>query len=194
MRPKSTGVTVAASSTIAFTRADVLAQLRMDDISEDNALIENLTKAVIGDIEGTYDLALLEKTVVETFDGFPMGDDWIRLRIAPLISITSISYIDSTGTTQTWGSSQYSSGTYNGRGFVVSKVNYEYPTGLLVHPNAVTVTYKAGFGTAPESVPKEIHIGALMMIADLHANPTNPVRNLPQLSERFLQRYYSWGK
>lgn len=193
--PNATSVTVTTGPvTRAVTMAEAVQQLRLDDIDEQNSYVELLIDGVIGDIEATYDLALITQTITEKFPRFPSGAGALILRKAPLLAITSISYIDSDGATQTWSSSEYTSGTYNGRGFVVSKVDYEYPTDLVIRPDAVTVVYTAGFGATPDTVPRPIKIGALLMIADLHANPTNPVRNLPQLSERFLQRYYPWGK
>ena len=76
--------------------------LRNEDLRVDDALVRALILSATQNIEAQYGLALLEQTVVQTHNAFPASSDTpMLLRIAPLLSVTSIAYIDAAGATQT---------------------------------------------------------------------------------------------
>jgi uncharacterized phiE125 gp8 family phage protein len=100
-------------------------------------------------ITQTHDLKL---------DGFPCSDDAIRLPKAPLISITSVTYVDTNGDTQTWSNTLYTvdapSGPKAERGRIVPNYGQVFPSTRDVI-NAVTVRFVAGYGAA-SAVPSLI--------------------------------------
>ena len=76
----------------------------------------------------------------------------IQIPRPPLISISSITYIDSDGVEQTLSSSLYRVGTKSSPGRVTPAHGEVWPTTRNV-TEAVTITFLAGFGTTAATVP-----------------------------------------
>lgn len=57
-------------------------------------------------------------------------------------------------------------------------------------PNAITVTYQAGFGAKASTIPETITQAMLLMITDWYDNRADPVRTMPTASERLMQPFY----
>ena len=94
-------------------------------------------------------------------DSFP---DEIRLLWPPIVSITSITYVDTAGVTQTLASSAYVLDSHSEPGWVIPATDTEWPD-TYDTANAVTVNYTAGYGSsAPEVVKLWI---AAMIRADI---------------------------
>lgn len=168
--------------------------LRNEDLRYDDEYLVGLIKAATGIIEKQYGLALLTQTIVQYHQGFPPSSDTpLLLRIAPLLSVTSITYMDSAGATQTWNSAQYTSGHFNNTAFIVPKINYAWPTDVADMPNAVTITYQAGFGTKASSIPAPIRSAALLMIGSMYENREDSPATLPRASEALLLPYYRFS-
>src|SRR4051812_27723432 len=93
--------------------------------------------------------------ITQTWDdkrcGFPCYGEPIELPKAPLISVTSVSYVDANGDTQTWATSNYSvdapAGSEARPGRIVPGYTVSYPT-IRAIENAVTVRFVAGYGAA----------------------------------------------
>src|SRR5690348_12085488 len=83
--------------------------LRVDtDLTADDALITSFLSAAREEAEAYTGASIVTQTWTATFNGFP---DWrrpLRLARGPVRSITSISYVDPSGATQTLSSSVYS--------------------------------------------------------------------------------------
>lgn len=103
---------------------------------------------------------LIDSTYEYRLDEFPDGN--LVLPKPPAISVTSVEYIDSGGTTQAVASSDYRVDT-DSEPARIEPVN-EWPVaGDRV--NAVTITYKAGYGDdSGSSVPEDIKIALRMLI------------------------------
>jgi uncharacterized phiE125 gp8 family phage protein len=101
--------------------------------------------------------ALLTQTWDWKLDAFPCGD-YLELPLAPLISVTSVTYVDSAGVTQTWSTSLYTVDAPVGPkarcGRVVPIYGGIWPATRDV-VNAVTVRFIAGYGDAGD-VPRLI--------------------------------------
>ena len=154
------------SSDLPVFLEDARAQLKLDDLRHDDEYLISLIKGQCSHIEWQYSCALLEKTVLEYHSGFPsLSTLPIRLHVAPASAVSSIQYIDSAGDTQTWSSSEYSVKVLNaGVISIIPKVSYCYPTDLAIRPDAVSITYTAGFGTTPSSIPAGVKLGILARI------------------------------
>ena len=137
-------------------------------------------------------MGLLTQTVAQYHNRFPCTSDApLLLRIAPLISVTSITYVDSAGDTQTWDSDEYTSGGYNGRNFIIPKTGYSWPSDVNTDlPNAVTVTYQAGYGAKPSNIPPVIIDAMLLKITDRYENRADPVRGMQTASDVVMQGFY----
>lgn len=82
-------------------------------------------------------------------DAFPAE---IRLLWPPVVSVTSITYVDSDGATQTLDAANYSVDSHSEPGWVLPAYGLDWPA-TYDTANAVTVNYTAGYGA---SCPKEV--------------------------------------
>ena len=112
--------------------------------------------------EERTDCSLLTTTWEMTFDRFPC-EAHLYLPRWPLQSVDSISYVDGAGATQTIASDQLSVRLDDhGRGRV-ARVGWLAWPGTKVTPDAVTVTFAAGW-TSPELVPAMWSRAMLMLL------------------------------
>ena len=168
--------------------------LRNEDMRFDDDLLAAYIRAACGYVERTYGLALLTQTIKQYHDGFPSGCNTpLLLRIAPMVSITSITYTDTDGATQTWTSSEYTSGRLDLGGFIVPSINYSWPSSVAMLPNAVTVTYQAGFGAKPSTLPAQVTQAILLMVGDMYQKREDSVVSLPRASEHLLLPWMRWA-
>lgn len=105
---------------------------------------------------------LINTTCVDRFD--TLSD--MYLRWSPVQSITSITYVDSTSTTQTLSTSVYELGHIDGIGVVREKYDQDFPT-VRGQEDDVTVTYVAGYGTSASSVPMRIRHAVSLKVRQL---------------------------
>ena len=144
--------------------------LKVDDDADD-ALITSLITAAREWSEGYQGRAYIEQTITAKLDCF---SDIIRLPQAPLISVTSIKYIDSNGTTQTLSSTYYNVHTNAEPGFIELAYNMSWPSVRNVK-HAVEIVYKAGYGTAAASVPTAPKAAMKLIIGHLYAKRENSI-------------------
>lgn len=114
--------------------------------------------------------AFIHTTLDLFLDEFPSGP--IELPRPPLSSVTSVSYVDQNGVTQTWSSSLYVVDSASLLPVIVPAYGERYPT-TRTQRNAVTVRYVAGYGAAGSSVPADIRHAILMLVAQMceHREP-----------------------
>ena len=118
------------------------------------------------------------QTTTETWDlkldAFPTS---IVLPKAPLSSVTSITYVDSNGDSQTLGASTYTvvapSGPECAPGFIEPAYSLYWPVTRSV-PNAVIVRFVAGYGAAAD-VPASIKAAMKFLVGTWYANRENVV-------------------
>ncbi len=179
-------VTTAAAEAV-FNISDAKAWLKMDT-SEDDALISGLVSAATQMAQNYLSQAFVTQTITETFDAW--GDlqtpSQLRLNIHPVISVTSILYVDSDGATQTLAANQYAADLYTKRCVIEPAYNVTWPT-LREQRNAVTVVYQAGYGAA-SAVPEDIKTALKLIVADMYENRTDGIRRLPTASKYILDR------
>lgn len=95
---------------------------------------------------------LITQTVIGYMDEFR----WVReieLRVAPVSSISSISYVDQNGATQTLSTSVYSTDIISTPPRIVLKTNQLWEETEENTPNSVAITFVAGYGSTAASVP-----------------------------------------
>lgn len=113
--------------------------------------------------------ALITRTYVLKLDRFP-PDDYIELPYPPAIAISSIQYIDTAGSTQTWSSGDYSLDVSRTPSVVLLGYSASYPS-TRDDRNAVTVTYTAGYGTAETDVPEAARAAIHLLVKQRYDNP-----------------------
>lgn len=114
------------------------------DFSEDNSKVQEFIDQAIGQVELDAEAALVTQNRIQYLDCFPAQA--IELRIFPLQSITSITYVDFNGTTQTLGASSYQSALNSRPGLILPAYMLYWPI-ARVQLECVAVTFVAGYGT-----------------------------------------------
>lgn len=141
------------------------------EVSDDDTLIASIIKAARVAIENYTGLKLVTQTIVEYFDAFPQSGP-LNLSFYPVQSLTSITYTDTDGATQTWSNTLYDldkNGPYQfGPARIAPAYSETYPT-TRDEINAVTVTYVAGYGAAT-AVPDVVKAAMRLLIADMYEN------------------------
>jgi len=162
---------VTAASLQALTPEVAKDFLRVDSDDED-VLVESLIAEAIDAIERATGRALITQTWDVKYPRFPDSGVPIELPRAPLQGVTSVTYVDADGASQTWASSNYSvdapAGPFAIRGRLIPGYEVTYPTTRL-QPDAVTIRYTAGYGDAPEDVPGGLSLALLRLVADGYA-------------------------
>lgn len=193
--PTYTAYQVTASSAeLPVTLETARAHLRNEDLRYDDDYLTGIIRSAAAAVEKTYGMALLTQTIAQYHRKFPCAPDTpLLLRIAPLASVTSIQYVDSAGATQVWSASEYAYGHYNQTAFIVPKVGYSWPSDVANLPNAVTVTYQAGFGAKASAIPADIRAALLLTIGFLYENREDAPSTLPTAADNLLRPYYRFS-
>ncbi len=131
------------------------------DTHDDDAYIKSLIEAATTWCENIQGRAYITQTITAKYDAFP---GYFELPRPPLQSVTSITYVDQDGTTQTVDSSTYVVDTHSEPGRITRAYEKEWPYDVRAIENAVVVTYVAGYG-APADVPERIKHAIRLMVA-----------------------------
>ena len=130
------------------TTAEAKLHLRVDHGDED-AYIDTLVATARQHIELVTRRAMVDTTFTLKMDAFPTE---IRPPRSPLSSVSSITYVDTNGDTQTLSASVYSVDTDTEPGRISLAFNQSWPD-IREQNNAVVVTFVAGYGAAATNVP-----------------------------------------
>lgn len=147
---------------------DAKEHLRVEGEDED-ALIAMKLAAARSELEETIRRAIITQTWRLKLDAFPDGAGDILLPRPPLQSVTSITYVDADGATQTLATSVYEAQADEEPARVTLKYGQNWPA-VRDQPNAVTVTFEAGYGDSPEDVPAPLRAWLLLRMAELYEN------------------------
>ncbi|MFI0847878.1 hypothetical protein [Mesorhizobium sp. IMUNJ 23232] len=134
-----------------ITLAEVKAALAVIGSADDDLLQRLITAAVASfdGADGKLARPLIEQRWRLSMDRFPVGV--IRLPLPPVISVETISYVDTSSEDQEIDPSEYSvSGLGSTDHAIISPVS-RWPTGT-----AVAIEFTAGFGDDPEDVPQDV--------------------------------------
>lgn len=161
---------------------------------EDSAL-ESIIASARQAVEVFTRRSFIRTTWVKRLDRFP-SDRTIWLERPPLESVTSVQYIDEAGATQTLAASEYDVDTASEPGRIVLAPEKSWPSTESQRINAVTITYRAGYGTSGSDVPAAIRQAVLLLAGHWEANreQVSPVhlRAIPYGVERVVWAY-RWG-
>lgn len=137
------------------------------------ALDDRLTPAIgmtRAALESTTGLRLIDQVVEVGADSFA---DLARLNVGPVKAVSSITYRDTTGATQTLDPAAYElRGAGLDRG-IRSAIGTAWPT-VDGRGGAITARLSVGFGAVPAAVPRELNWAMLALIrAGIDDAPTN---------------------
>ncbi len=169
------------------TLVQAKAQCRVDGTADDT-FIGELIEDARDMVEDYLGQALLSQTWKLYLDWFP---DWeICVPRPPLISVSSIAYVDSDGVSQTLSALLYQVDAKSRPGRIWPAYGETWPV-AREQLNAVTITYVAGYGTTAATVPQKIRRAVLLTVGDWYENREQIitgtiVAELPTGAERLL--------
>ncbi len=141
------------------TLAEAKIHLRQD-FPDDDDLITTLIAAARQHISMFTRRAFVDTTYTMKLDAYPT-EIWVPR--SPLSSVTSITYIDSDGNSQTEASSVYDVDTDTEPGRI-SLADGQSWSDTRQQNNAVTVTFVAGYGAAATNVPETIRAAIKLLV------------------------------
>ncbi len=142
--------------------SEVRPRARVADSTDDTDLQRMIETARLW-VENATWRQLLTATLTVTLDEFPPCGV-IYLPRAPLASVTSISYLDNDGVSQSLASSVYDVITDREPGEIRLAYDQEWPVTRTIH-QAVTLVYVAGWSDA-DSVPAPIKDAIVTLVSD----------------------------
>jgi uncharacterized phiE125 gp8 family phage protein len=163
---EDSGTGTPVDSSLVCTVDEVKEALRLTASHHDD-LIERLIAAATGECQNYQGHKYLTVAVVEYFDAWPAV---IRPRWVPLVSVTSIAYIDTNGDAQTLAADQYDVDADGWPGRIAPAYNCSWPD-LRGDINGVTLTYQAGYGPGSDDVPQNIRNAVILRTAELYNAP-----------------------
>lgn len=125
-------------------------------------LVDMYLAAATGRIEAASGRALFKRTMKFTADAFEAG---IELPAYPVISVTSVAYIDAAGDTQTLSDTSYKLLNRIDRPLLVPAYGLSWPE-TRDFPGAVTVAFDAGYGPDSDDIPAALRMAVLQTTAD----------------------------
>lgn len=157
-----------------ITLSDVKDHLRITDDDSQDILLTGYITAAREQVEDYLKRALITQTIEEYFDyGFP---NVFYLERNSVLSVTSITYTDGAGSTQTVSSSDYVLDNKSQQARVYPTYGSSWPSPRSER-NAVKITYQAGYG-GRNDVPNSIKNALLLLVGsyDRNREATAPVQ------------------
>ena len=152
---------------LPVTLAEAKAHLRVDSAAEDD-LISALVDAAVSHLDGLGVLgrAMITQSWAQWFSQVPGRP---RLLMGPFQSLTSVEYFDADNVLQTATLSDFE--TWRDGDFVIlkPKENFEWPN-AFIRPDAIKVTYVAGYGDDAADVPQSVRQAILLLVGHWYEN------------------------
>jgi uncharacterized phiE125 gp8 family phage protein len=160
--------------------------------SDDDVPIGLMIKSARQWIESYLKRALITQTIVWRLD---CGLKDLFVPLGKLQSVSSITYLDEDGASQTLATSVYDVDIYSDPGKITLAYDQTYPS-TRVAVNNVTITFVAGYGTPSASIPEVIRHCCLQLIHDTYEHrgtvtqmSLNPSPGVLQTIQRALFPY-----
>lgn len=180
-----------APAALPVSLIEAKAHLRVDT-TDDDLLITALIGSATELAEQATGRALMAQTWQLSLDTFPCAAELTRV---PVQAVTSLVYADVTGTDQTLALANYTlcnSDDYS-PARVVPAWSKSWPA-IRSQPNAVRITYTAGYASAA-LVPESIKSWIKLMVGAMYENreAVNEVQTFALgFADRLLDRYKVW--
>lgn len=151
-----------------ITIEDLKGYLRNGSNLEDE-LLNNLIKEAREEVEHDALLAIMPQTLVLSLDCWPEWEpNQIELRRYPVVAVSSIAYLDSSGVSQTLSSTLYRVDITTKPARITPAYGQTWPVTYSV-TSPITITFTAGFATPnliPETVKQAIRVKAATTFED----------------------------
>ncbi len=157
--------TVPTSEPVTLAEAKLYTRV---DTDVDDTLIESFIVAARHQAENHLRRQLMTATYELILDSFP-GSDTIKLPMAPLISVTSVAYLDTVGDNQTLTvTDDYIVDIKSEPGRIFLPDGATWPS-TENRPSTVVITYVAGYASAA-LVPEPIKTWIMMAVSSMYDN------------------------
>lgn len=143
---------------------DVKTYLRLHEGAAEDYILLGMIAAARAYVETVTRQQLVSATYTLTLDCFPAV---IRPPRPPLLSVSSIAYLDTAGDLQTLSAALYQVDSLSRPGRIMPARSQAWPSTDGDSFNAVTVTYVAGYGNYAQ-VPEVFKAIILLLVADLY--------------------------
>lgn len=156
--------------------ADAKAHLRVDHTDEDT-LIQAYIDAATATLDGPHGLvgkALVQQTWAATCAPLT-GRTAFAAPVTPLLSIVSVSYYDRDNAGQSIDVNDLTVLGEEDMAYIVPDIGTNWPA-MYARPDAMTVTWTAGYGATAADVPANIVQAAKFLVAIWHMHRAAPER------------------
>lgn len=177
-------VTVAPASE-PVTLAEAKTHCKVDG-SDDDGLLTTLISAARSHVEKHCGIKLVSQTVVLRCSSFC---DFIDLPVAPIASVSSITYLDSSGTEQTLSTDVYEAVLTDLEPHIRLKINQSWPS-IRSASDAIRVTVVAGYFAQDPAIIAALKLLLGQWFDNRSAiNVGNIVNELPNSVEALLTNF-----
>jgi uncharacterized phiE125 gp8 family phage protein len=163
---------ITAPAAEPVTVAVALDHLRLPPNAPDAAVVARLIAPAREYAESQTARQFVTATWQLTLDRFPPHRAPITLPLPPLQSVTEVTYLDESGTLQTWAAGAYVVNAPRGpralEGRLYPALDVDYPV-TAWREDAVTVRFVAGYGDAAD-VPQAITQAMLLLLGEWYEN------------------------
>lgn len=138
--------------------------------SSHDAKLQAMIEAAVSNLDGPTGIlgrALVEQEWELSLDAFPLA--CLVVPLAPLRTVTSITYVDHAGDQQTLAPSAYVVDAVSDPGVITPAYGMTWPP-TRSQRNAVKVQFKAGYSADADGVPAAIKQAILLMVGDMFEN------------------------
>lgn len=147
-------------------------QLRLGDSGEDTFLTA-IIAAATAQIEWVSGRSLLTQSLTLTLPRFPLSSlKPVWLMRGPVASLTSVSYVDADGATQTLASCQLEKTEFGAK--LLPPLDDPWPDTQDLKVDAVSIVYVAGYGAA-SAVPAPLKQAIVLLASDFYERRTETV-------------------
>ncbi len=180
--------------TAPVTLAEFKAHARIYHSEDDSALPDTILAATQV-IENETRRALITRAFSYRLEAFPENGEIVLPR-SPAVAVSSITYTDAAGATQTLSASVYNVYSVNMIGRVQLKRDQAWPATEEKGGLDVTVNFTAGFGAAAANVPLALRFCVMLQAAHMYEHRTsvnvgNIVTEIPRTVERYIVQYHA---
>ena len=158
---------VTAATEEPVTTAEAKTHLAVDDSYYDS-MIGDLITAARSQVEDLTGLQMVTATYDLYIDRFPSGRQAMNIPKGNLQSVTSITYVDTAGDSQTMAAAKYSVITSRTIGFIEPVYDETWPIARK-QSDSVTVRFTAGYGAA-DDVPQGLKQAVLLLVGSMFEN------------------------
>jgi len=168
-RPNRWSLSSSAPALEPVTLLEMKAHARIDT-EDDDTVISGLIVAARRWVEKFTHRALITQTFTYKIDRFPGPiTTVIELPGGNVQSVTSIAYIDTDGNSQTWASTEYDADLTSEPALIGLAYDKSWAS-IREWGLPITITYVAGYGLTPSTVPDELRTAVKMIASELYEN------------------------